>query len=255
MRAARGSTVVLDRDAATGADRRLIAHLGAEEPQENAELVCRHYLEDTDGRWCRPLRPDDLIGAACEEAVLAADLADEDVEVEGRCYRLMAIAGERSLRQLRWCRRPAGSPAGQEWEQASLREIVGALERYEPMRTLTAQAVRRHSQDGQLQLRRLESEYERLCTSPIVLNRALREAVLRTIEQDGLSMSELALRCGIVKRDRRGRISGETSWLARRIGLMAEGGRPVATPWVHSDVLALIARRALRVSPREVEVP
>ena len=67
-------------------------------------------------------------------------------------------------------------------------------------------------------------------------------------------MSEIAIRCGRIKRDRRGNVSGETSWLARRIGLLPEGGGDEPTPWVHSDVLALIARDGLGVSPREVEL-
>lgn len=37
-----GSVLVLDRDAATLCDRRLIAHLAPDEPPENAALVCRH---------------------------------------------------------------------------------------------------------------------------------------------------------------------------------------------------------------------
>jgi hypothetical protein len=51
----------------------------------------------------------------------------------------------------------------------------------------------------------------------------------------------------------RGRESGETSWLARRIGQLPEAGQPRPTPWVHNDVLALIARDGLGISPREVE--
>jgi hypothetical protein len=67
-------------------------------------------------------------------------------------------------------------------------------------------------------------------------------------------MSEIAMRCGRVKRDSAGNESGETSWLARRLGILPEGGRDTPTPWVHSDVLALIARLGLGISPREVEV-
>jgi hypothetical protein len=279
-----GSTLVIDRDLATLSDRRLVAHLGAEEPRENAALVCRHYLADPAGRWCRPLRMEDLVetppgearppvaaeqlagdpgdGSPPELADAAVEIAaDTVVEANGMRCRLLALSGERRSRQLRWCRQRAAA-AGEgnasvegEWEQVSLREVVGALERYEPMRTITARALARDRDDDRLQLRRLRSEYERLCSSPVVLNRALREAVLRAVERDGQSLSEMALRCGVVKRDRRGRVCGETSWLARRIGLMPEGGRREPTPWVHSDVLALIARRALRVSPREVEVP
>ncbi len=267
IRAARGSRLVIDRDATTLCDRRLVAHLGSEEPPGNAALVCRHYLADPAGRRCRRLRREDLLGAAFGEASYGTTAADVEafeadqtaaaLEADGVCYRLLAVRGERRSRQLRWCRRRPVDPAADDrgWEQVSLREIVGALERYEPMRTITARALACEYESNRLQLRRLRSEYERLCASPIVLNRALREAVLRAIERDGQSLSELALRCGVVKRDRRGRVSGETSWLARRIGLMAEGGRQTPTPWVHSDVLALIARRALRLSPREVEVP
>ena len=78
--------------------------------------------------------------------------------------------------------------------------------------------------------------------------------VQKTVERQQLSMSEIALRCGRVKRDRKGNESGETSWLARRVGLLPEGGRDTPTPWIHSDVLALIARHGLGVSPREVEL-
>lgn len=272
IRAAGGSTIVLDRDAATLADRRLVAHLGADEPVENAALVCRHYLDEPDGRWCRPLSSEDLLAAGPGDDPLVAGPGGDfeahadfeaaanpvcAIEADGWRYRMLAVPGEHSSRQLRWCRRaldPAVWPV-EDWQQVRLRDVVGALESYEPMRTLTARALVDRRDEPRLLLRRLCSEYERLCTSPIVLNRRLRESVLRSVERDGTSLSELALRCGIVKRDSRGRVSGETSWLARRIGLMAEGGRSGITPWIHSDVLALIARQALRVSPREVEVP
>jgi hypothetical protein len=91
--------------------------------------------------------------------------------------------------------------------------------------------------------------------SPLVLNRRWRERVEHAVADWGLSMSEIALRCGRVKRDKRGKESGETSWLARRIGQLPEAGAEHPTPWVHSDVLALIARDGLGVSPHEVEVP
>ncbi len=97
-------------------------------------------------------------------------------------------------------------------------------------------------------------EHERLAGSPIVLNRGLREAVQRELRLGVLSMSEIALRCGRAKRDRRGNSSGETSWLARRIGQKPEGAEQRPCPWIHSDVLALIARDGLSISPNEVEL-
>lgn len=254
-----GSVLVLDRDAATLCDRRLVAHLSADEPCENTEIVCRRYLEDVEGRWCRPVRREDLEIAPIVERESQVHAPGPRVSEEcvvdrdGNTYRLGASAGEKSAVQLRWHRRSACAE-NDEWEQVALRDVVAALESYEPMRTLTECALaHKHDYPGVLSTR-LCIELERLRTSPIVLNRALREAVIEAIERRGMSMSEIALRCGVVKRDRRGNPSGETSWLARRIGIMPEGGEKEITPWVHSDVLAVIAREGLGLSPREVEL-
>ncbi len=306
-----GSTLVLDRDAATLCDRRLVAHLAADESPENAAIVSEHYIADADGRWCRRVSREDLEfapfaeGGPADEIEHASkalgELPQQHARVVDRCgrtYRLGLLPGERSVAQLRWCRasvdvhhrlpmpaghEPGSEPVGRamplesvrglpklsdadsigpelagldqaEWEQTSLRDVIAALESYEPVRTLTEHAILLHGDDRTVSLARLRSEFERLCASPVVLNRGLREAVLHTIERYDTSMSEIALRCGVVKRDRRGRVSGETSWLARRIGIMPEGGETEITPWIHSDVLATIARKGLGISPREVEV-
>ena len=100
----------------------------------------------------------------------------------------------------------------------------------------------------------LRTELARVLRSPIVLNRGVREAVLARVGRGETTMSEIAIRCGRLKKDPKGHRSGETSWLARRIGLLPEGGHRTPTPWVHSDVLALIAREGLGVAPREVEL-
>ena len=136
----------------------------------------------------------------------------------------------------------------------SVREAIACVERYEPLRALTARALAFHDREGDTSVTVLRAELRRVQESPIVLNRALREAVLDAVERRGQSMSEIAMRCGRIKRDAAGNESGETSWLARRLGLLPEGGRKTTTPWIHSDVLALIARDGLGVSPREVEV-
>lgn len=261
-----GSLLIVDRDAATLGDRRLVAHLDAGEPAGNAALVCDSYLSNPSGRWCRRLRAEDLVAIPSGEGDHAAGEGDHagesdhadvgasrSIEAGGRVHRLRPIAGMGCTIELRWCRRRHGCTAGG-WEPVSLREMIGEIESYEPARAVTVAAIAGHRCDPKVSLRRLRGEYRWLCTSPVVLNRALREAVLRAIDRDELSLSEIALRCGAVKRDRRGRLSGETSWLARRVGLMPEGGERRITPWIHSDVLALIAREGLRVSPREVEV-
>jgi hypothetical protein len=254
----RGSVLVLDRDAATLCDRRLVAHLGADEPEENAALVCGLYLKDVGGRWCRRLQPEDLLvdplaGDPHPSTFGRFGSAGRVVGENGDVYSIDLLPGERSTAQLRWCRRPqrvANVPA----ERVALRNVVAAFESYEPMRTLTESAIAAHRNDPDLVVTRLRHEYERLCESPVVLNRGLREAVLHAIDTRGLSMSEIAFRCGMVKRERHGKTSGETSWVARRIGLMPEGGEKAITPWIHVEVLATIARKGLGISPREVEL-
>jgi hypothetical protein len=254
-----GSVLVVDRDATTLCDRRLVAHLDADEPRENAALVCRHYIEDPDGRWCRNVRPEDLQAAPFDRVLAQGGWADPDAtdsrvaDQSGSFYRLCGSSSGDLVPQLLWHRCSAeGDDFG--WEPVRLRDVIAKLESYEPIRELTERAVGCNRRDPRFVVARLRCELSRLCASPIVLNRGLREAVLLTIDRGDLSMSEIASRCGVVKRDRRGKVSGETSWLARRIGIMPEGGKQAATPWIHSEVLAVIAREGLGISPREVEI-
>lgn len=253
-----GSTLVVDRDLATRADPRLLAHLAGDEPAENAELICQDYLHyEADPRRCRALTEEDahadplavLAGAVLDRSALAARSAPRDAR--GRCYELALVPGRASIPELRWILRTIKGPRAR---TLSLREVVANLEHYEPACSLTESTLALHRRAGGVSTNVLEAELTRVRESPIVLNRRLREAVLVRVEQHGQSMSEIALRCGRIKRDRKGNESGETSWLARRIGLLAEGGRGAPTRWIHSDVLALIARQGLGLSPREVEV-
>jgi hypothetical protein len=50
--AAGGSTLVIDRDAITHLDERLVAHLASDEPPVNTGLICAMYLVDEEGRYC-----------------------------------------------------------------------------------------------------------------------------------------------------------------------------------------------------------
>jgi hypothetical protein len=254
-----GSVLVVDRDASTLGDRRLVAHLSSDEPPENAAVVCEGYLKDSAGRWGRRVTSEDLETPPLTEeqerhpetgaSLTAMDLTESQVEE----YRLQVLSSERCNRQLRWCRCSA-HPGGSRLEPVSVRDVIASLENYEPVRSLTVRAIAAYRDDPELSVAMLRSELDRVDTSPFVLNRGLREVALRAVEQEALSMSEIAMRCGRVKRDPRGRISGETSWLARRLGILPSAGEDAPTPWVRSDVLALIAREGLRVSPREVEL-
>jgi hypothetical protein len=249
---AAGSTLVVDRDGASGADQRLVAHLAADEPPGNAALVCTCYLRDAaNGRGrCRALDAEDGRVAPFEHSqqpeptpleARAADLVDR----LGDAYALERVRAGLSIPELRWCRSR---------QPVSVREAIAALERYEPVRALTQHALALHGGSAAISTTVLRAELIRVQESPIVLNRRLREVVLATVARQQLSMSEIAIRCGRIKHDRNGNQSGETSWLARRVGLLPEGGRIVPTPWIHSDVLALIARQGLGIGPREVEL-
>ncbi len=255
-----GSVLIIDRDAVTLGDCRLVAHLGPEEAAGNGALVCREYLDGPAGArgGCREVvaadftalpydPPEDKEG---ESGRRALDIA---VGLNGDSYRLELVEGSMSIPALRW-RRHHADGSGRGPGVVSVRGVVTALESYAPVCEMTERAVARFRLDEGVSTVRLGAEIERVRLSPIVLNRLLRMAVLDAIEQRSLSMSALALRCGRTKRDRGGTVSGDTSWLSRRIGVLPEAGQHTPTPWVHSDVLALIARRGLGISPREVEV-
>jgi hypothetical protein len=256
-----GSVLVVDRDGLTGGDRRLVAHLAADEPAENAALVCTHYLRDVPGDRgrCRRLTAGDTRSVPFAQQAAArlgswpTPAETQAADSDGRCYRLEELHSGMSIPELRWCR-SSSHPARGGWEPVSLRAAVASIESYEPVRAMTLAALERHGEDANVSTTVLRMELKRVLESPIVLNRRLREVVLATAERQALSMSEIASRCGRVKRDRKGNESGETSWLARRLGLLPEAGRSAPTPWIHSDVLALIARHGLGIGPHEVEL-
>jgi hypothetical protein len=266
-----GSLLVIDRDAASGEDCRLVAHLAADEPRVNAALTCRDYLRNPN-RWCRPLVPADLQRAPVAEDPIEDSIRDliEDPsegplgaaggessklrDRRGHLYRLAPLPRGRSIPELRWQRLPADGSPDSASAPARMRDVIGALETYRPIRALTAGALARHDDDPDISTSKLRGELERLLCSHIVLNRGLREAVLAAVDEQGLTLSEITFRCGHFKRDVRGNCHGDTSWLSRRIGLVAENGKSEPTPWVHSDVLAQIARDGLGISPREVEL-
>jgi hypothetical protein len=253
------SLLVLDRDALTLGDRRLLAHLAADEPPENAEVVSRCFLDQARSARCacRRLTPSDLRAIPFADELDADERPDAAPAPEtlhddlGVPYRIACVLGRASLPELRWCSQAIDAYCAR-WEPLSVREAIARLERYEPIVTRTRRAIAAGRDSDDVSSAVLRAELVRVQQSPIVLNRSLRAAVVDAVER-GQSMSEIAMRCGRIKRDARGNASGETSWLARRLGLLPEGGRREPTPWIHSDVLALIARDGLGLSPREVE--
>jgi hypothetical protein len=253
-----GSVFVVDRLARTAGDGRVVAHLAPSEPPENAGIIAEMYLADGERRGrCRRLTADDLLltRPASSPASIQSTVLQHTplLDGEGYCFRLRELATGRSVPELRWARsRLHGEQEPP--ELVTLREVVARLEDYEPARALTIEALAAYREDPSCSTCTLDDELQRLQASTLVLNRKLREAALAAVKHRGLSMSEIALRCGRTKRDRSGGVNGETSWLARRIGQAPESGEEHPSPWVQSDVLALIAREGLQVCPREVEL-
>jgi hypothetical protein len=253
---------VIDRIAGAPCDQRLVAHLCADEPAENARVVSSLYLGDEQGRHCRPVAPKDFgngpseVGdtrVAIASEVTGARDGSQVVDRHGRSYGLWLAPRGTACSELRWHR---ASPHGEQSrpEPVTVRDAIGALESYEPVRGLTVRALEERGDQATVSVTALRAELERVYTSPVVLNRGLREAVLAAVHNDALTMSEIAIRCGRLKRNAKGQESGETSWLARRVGMLRSSGGDMPTPWVHSDVLALIARNGLGVAPRDVEL-
>jgi hypothetical protein len=247
-----GRRLVIDRDLIAGGQQRLLARLEADEPLANALAVCTHYLgAPADSRRCRPpVTADELPAPA---PATKSDARQEwCVQAMGFVHSLGPLPCAMSIPELRWTRVCVDGPG--EPTTVSLRSVIALLESYEPVCDQSRQAIGRYADDPAVSITVLRTELARVLRSPIVLNRGLREAVLARVGREATTMSEIASRCGRLKRDAKGNRSGETSWLARRIGLLPEGGQRAPTPWVHSDVLALIARDGLGIAPREVEL-
>ena len=251
---AAGDTVlVVDRDAQTRRQPLLVAHLDADEPVHNARVVSRLYLADPGRGRCRAVFDGDLhsthAGAVASVTEPPCETLDWPVGQRG-AYAIELVSGGASIPELRWVARGGCQHA----TTLTLREVIGRTEGYEPARSLTRQALAQNAHSSNVSTTVLRGELQRVNSSRIVLNRGLREAVLAAIDAGVVSASEIAIRCGRMRRDARGNVTGETTWLARRIGLVPEAGGATPTPWVHSEVLATVARCGLGISPHEVEL-
>lgn len=252
-----GSRLVVDRDALTRGDQRLVAHLAEDEPAENARIVTEVYIADDRRGNCRLVSAEDLKLTPFASPRPGTDSKGSPdtqlIDSDGVVYRIREISDDGSFPELRWTR-SSGTSSQEQPIAVTLRKVVARLEDYEPARSITSTALAVHHDNRCLSTCRLQAELERMTTSAIVLNRGLREAVQRKVAAGELSMSQIAMRCDRFKHDKRGNQSGETSWLARRIGQLREKGQTGPTPWVHTDVLALIVRDGLGATPREIEL-
>jgi hypothetical protein len=246
------STLLVDRVAGSGEDTRLVAHIAPDEPPENPRILSSVYLSDATRGRCRLVVPPDFRGSPPTAPRLDLDeLETQDLrDPTGRSYELRELSDALTFPELRWACSADSGAADVRWEVLTLREVVGRLEAYEPARSMTSHALELRRGDRAISTVALGAELAGLLASPLLLNRRLREALKD--EERSASFSEIAARCGRLKRDRKGRASGDTSWLARRIGQMPDASGHTAV-WIHTDTLALIAREGLCRPPLEVE--
>ena len=107
---------------------------------------------------------------------------------QGRTYCLELGFTEMSIPQLRWYRcspTAEGERSETRSEPVSMREAIAGLESYEPVRTLTSQALSSHHDDPTVSTSLLRAERARMDTSQIVLNRGLRRAALAAAASAG----------------------------------------------------------------------
>ena len=134
-----GSALVVDRLSGTHGDARLLGRLAADEPRENAQILCALYLADESRGRCRLVTAADLDAAPTPEAhdvCRQLELPDPN----GTVYRIQAVALNGRFPELRWTRSVMADQAERS-ETVRLREVVARFEDYEPARTITANAL------------------------------------------------------------------------------------------------------------------
>lgn len=244
-------TLVIDREERTRGDARLVAALEPDEPPENARIVCELYLADPADRHCRSVTAEDALEPDPADEIEPTDEPDQQAaeltDAAGARYRIEPIAVSDGSQRLRWTKLPRGACADPA-APIALRELVGAMQDYSPALEMTENAI-----EGDSRAATLRTELTALQESPRILNRRLREQLIAAVQRGEVTLSEVAIRCGHVKRGRNGNESGETSWLTRRVGLKPELLGEPPSPWIESRVLAQIAI-ALGLNPCEVEM-
>src|SRR5271167_1318809 len=98
-----GSALVVDRFSRTQGDARLLARLAADEPRENAQILCALYLADENRGHCRPVTGADL-DAAPTPAATDSDRERELRDDDGVLYRVRRVALCGRFPALRWTR-------------------------------------------------------------------------------------------------------------------------------------------------------
>jgi hypothetical protein len=92
-----GSVLVIDRNASTRGELRLVAELAPDEPAENANVVCALYLCDSTRGRCRRIPSDELDSVEPPGEVHGehAPVSDLPTDSHGRRYRIELLESRR----------------------------------------------------------------------------------------------------------------------------------------------------------------
>jgi hypothetical protein len=255
IKGARG-TLVVDRREGLDPELRVIATLDQEDARlaldrsrDQAQHVASLYVADKARGRCRLLCAEDLRAPSPNGAPPAIDPFAAIGAGKAR-YRIAPLASRHEGRRaLRWRRICADGRPGR---VATLREVVGALESYEPARAMTLAAIagtRQAGSDGErVSVCTLANELRNLERSSLVLNTGVREAAQRMVARGELTWAQIAHRCGQCAHKQ----GGDSTWVQRRLGLKPDGGALTTSPWTLHSVLARIAREGLGLDPNSL---
>ena len=150
--------VIVDRDTARPQDRVLVAHLFAEEPAANADLLCALYVADCRAREVRCARYTGEQPVSGPDHGGHAGAGEELLRASGCAYRLELSRARMTIPELRRVRSPACGGR----DAVSVRDVVAATESYEPVLTVTMRALALRRDDGGVSTTVLRAELARV---------------------------------------------------------------------------------------------
>lgn len=233
------STLVIDRNNESHADLRLVGEIPTDEPEANARLLAC--------MWAGCPLEKRHIAVYTGELPHVPEALPTRLAIDEVTYRIALVAREHGPgNDLRWVIERPGRPA----VVTTLRQVVAAFEAYEPATAMSNAAIELTPEEVDGGHAVLARELNRVRSSRRILNRGLREAVQAEVAR-GTSLAEIAARCGRVEIVK-GASKGESSWVARRVGLAGDG-HGVPRRWIDRDVLVQIAA-AISLTPADVEL-
>ena len=237
-----GSRLLVDRREDDGGDPRLLAHLAAMSPTPTPGSSAASSWPRRP-RVARALRPSDF-GAPPDGSRDPAEHRRSSRRPRptphGRRYFLRASGTPAGAALAPRRRAVAAAP-----RRLSARDVIGALEAYEPVCPLTRAAVERFRADRSVRSRRSSVELRRDRVEPDRPQPPAARGGARGGAEHGVSLSAIAMACGRIKRDQpRQRLGRDELARPPRRAAAAGAGRPPEPVGAQRHARADRARRS-----------